>query len=118
VFAFRRALASLLLVGAFGFAGCGGDPDAAKLQQDAQELQEQGKQLQQDAQKAAEAVDDGTRSAEEAAAELEGEAEELQEKAKDAAGDAIENVQDDGNVPDEVQEALEQAQQDLENLNP
>ena len=42
----------------------------------------------------------------------------LQENATDAASDAIENVQDDANVPDEAQEALEQAQQDLENVNP
>jgi hypothetical protein len=27
-------------------------------------------------------------------------------------------VQDNANVPDEAQEALEQAQQDLENVNP
>jgi hypothetical protein len=35
-----------------------------------------------------------------------------------AANDAIENVKDDAGVPDEAKEALEQAQQDLEQSTP
>jgi hypothetical protein len=53
-----------------------------------------------------------------AAAEIEAGAEELQEDATDAASDAIEDVQDNGNVPDAAQEALDNAQEELESSTP
>ena len=52
------------------------------------------------------------------AAEIQEDAEQLAEDATDTAGEAIDEVKDDANVPDEVEAALEQAQQGLEQSTP
>lgn len=111
----RRTLVSLLIAGAVatGLAACGGDSDSEKIQKSADHLQQQGTQLQIDAQKAAQDVKDGTKSSEDAAAEIQAGAEKLTDEAKDTAGDAIDAVKDDANVPDAAKEQLEQAQDQL-----
>jgi hypothetical protein len=114
----RRTIAALLTISALGIAACGGDSDTEKAQQRAAELQQQGADLRENAEQAAQDVKDGTKSADEAAAEIQQGAQDLQENATDAAAESIDDVKDNGNVPDAAEDALEQAQQDLEQSTP
>ena len=118
MFTLRRSIASLLAVAALGITACGGDSDSEKIQKNAAELQQQGQDLREDAEQAAQDVQDGTKSAEQAAAEIQDGAEQLAENATDAANEAIDDVKDDAGVPDAAEEALEQAQADLEQSTP
>ena len=116
----RRTLASLLIAGAIatGVTACGGASDSEKAQERAAQLQDQGDQLRENAEKAAQEVQDGTKSAEDAAAEIQAGAEDLADDAKDAAAETIDDVKDNANVPDAAKEQLEQAQAELETATP
>lgn len=102
------ALAVALAVGA-----CGTSDEAETIQKEGAELQQRGQEVQRNAQKAAEDVAAGRKSQEQASDELAAETEQLEKDAKATASKALETAKDQGGVPDEAKDAIDQAQEQL-----
>jgi outer membrane murein-binding lipoprotein Lpp len=95
----RLAILAACAVASAGLAACGNSEEAEQIQQQASELQQK-------AGKMAEEVQSGQRDAVEAA-------EEIQRDSVELADDMIDDAQSDPNVPDEVKDQLEAAQEQV-----
>lgn len=110
-----QGLAAPLLVSATLALGACGSNDAKvdSVKQQGTQLQQQGKALQEQARKAAADVKAGRKTADQASAELKRKTDAIEAKAKKAAGDALDVVKNDSNVPDAAKKAIEDAQQQI-----
>ncbi|MCW2950845.1 MAG: hypothetical protein JWQ48_15 [Conexibacter sp.] len=103
-------------VAAAALTGCGSsgsDKAAKKLQQTGTQLQQQGKALQTKAEQIRQDLKDGKITAEEADRQLRAGADQITTNARKAAGQAIDQVKQNSNVPDDVKKQLDAAQKQL-----